>query len=67
MLNQAIWTNFEMRSISSMNGSTGMPLDMTLQATRVKKGVYGISGTVKITDAFDAYTVSSIARHMCVD
>lgn len=37
-----------------------MPLDLVLQATRVKKGVYGISGTVKVTDAFNAYTVRAL-------
>lgn len=40
-----------------MNGTSSVPINFGVRAKRIKKGSYGISGTVTITDALDGYDV----------
>lgn len=40
-----------------------MPLIFDLAVKRVRKGVYGISGTVGVTDNFDGYTAEVLVFH----
>lgn len=54
---QAMWSEFELNSVSNMNGTSSVPINFGVRAKRIKKGSYGISGTVTITDALDGYDV----------
>lgn len=59
---QSYWTNFEVSSIESMNGTEGKPIDPDLHVTRIKRGSYGISGHPTMTDDIQGYTVKSAHR-----
>lgn len=59
LLMQALWSDFELSTVDDMNGTTGLPLVFDLRSKRIKNGLYGISGTVTVTDSLDGYDVRS--------
>lgn len=56
---QALWSDFELSTVDDMNGTTGLPLVFDLRSKRIKNGLYGVSGTVTVTDSLDGYDVRS--------
>lgn len=56
---QALWTDFEMGAVSSLNQSDGKPIVFDLRTKRIRKGVYGIAGEVHVTDDLDGYSVNA--------
>lgn len=52
-----MWSEFELSSVSDMNGTTGEPVYFGLRAKRISKGLYGISGTITVTDSLENYEV----------
>lgn len=45
--------------MESLNGTTGHPIVYDVRIKRIKRGVYGIEGTLLITESFDDYTVKT--------
>lgn len=58
-----MWSEFELQGVENMNGTDSMPINFQLTVKRVRKGIYGISGAVEITDAFDPYTAEVLIYH----
>lgn len=55
---QAMWSEFELNKVTDYNGTTSLPIFFGIRAKRIKKGTYGLAGTVTVTDdAFDGYDV----------
>lgn len=52
-----MWTDFELNTVTDMNGTASLPIIFGIRAKRIKKGSYGISGTVTVTDTFEGYDV----------
>lgn len=52
-----MWTDFELNTVTDMNGTSSVPIIFGVRSKRVSKGSYGISGKVTITDTFEGYDV----------
>lgn len=46
-----------MQTIADMNGTESLPNVYDLRIKRIKKGSYGISGSLTVTDDFEGYEV----------
>lgn len=64
---QSLWTDLELKSIESLNGTSGFPIVYDIRLKRIQKGVYAVTGTMLITDVFDDYTVTKEAHNSCTE
>lgn len=56
---QPLWTDLDVQSIEQMNKNTSRPIIIDLRPSRIRRGVYGISGTLIINDDVSQYTVGN--------
>lgn len=54
---QSLWTELDVKSIESLNGTNSFPIGYDIRVKRIRKGVYGLTGTIEITDSIDDYIV----------
>lgn len=49
-----------MKSLESLNGTDSFPIAYDMKLKRIRRGAYGISGSILMTDTLDDYTVSDV-------